>query len=237
MEEKWLNSPSAIMDKVESSEAYKIYQRSLDLDQNLFVFERNYQDLKRAIEKFSQSEQIDLLWDHYQSEIILHHMCRFVHNFLASAMTLVEHTRIIIRENYGGTSFSAEYQGEIDKRFAKSPLHQFIQDFRNYALHFSLPITGFRISVITNQVTGDQEERVVFFLNKSILLKWSGWEKGKDYLEGLDNEISIEKLIDDYYKIVFDFHTWLHKKLGEMHKEEFDWLIRMQGRIAELTKH
>jgi elongation factor P hydroxylase len=237
MEEKWLNSPSAIMNKVESSEAYKIYKRSLDLDQNLFVFERNYQDLKRAIEKCSQSEQIDLLLDRHQSEIILHHMCRFVHNFLASAMTLVEHTRIIIRENYVGTSFSTEYQGEIDKRFVNNPLHQFIQDFRNYALHYSLPITGFRISVKTDQVTGDQEERVVFFISKDTLLLWSGWKDGKVYLEELNDEIPIENLIDDYFRLVFDFHSWLHKRLQELHKNDFDWLLRMQERINELTKH
>lgn len=237
MEENWFNSPTAIMEKVENSEAYNIYQRSLDLDQNLFVFERNYQDLKRAIEKCSQGEGIDLLWDHHQSQIILHHICRYVHNFLASAMTLVDHTRIIIRENYKGTSFHTEYQDEIDKRFSENPLPQFIKDFRNYALHYSLPITGFRNSVRTNQATGDQEERVAFFINKSTLLIWLGWKKGKDYLERLDEEISIENLIDDYYKIVFDFHTWLHNRLNEIHQEEFDWLFRMQERITELTKH
>ncbi|QRN83985.1 hypothetical protein JR338_04345 [Chloroflexota bacterium] len=230
------NSPSEIMDAILNSEAYEIYQRSLSLDQNLFIFDRNYQDLKMAIDKFSQEEHVDLLWDQHQSQIILYHISRFVHNFLAAAMTLVDHTRIIIRENYEGTSFYEEYQSEIGIRFKKNPLHQFIHDFRNFALHINLPITGHRISIIRNPETGNQEERVEFFIDKSTLTKWSGWEKGKEYLQELPEEISIENFIDKYYDLVLDFHTWLHKKLDELHKEDFDWLIQMQEELNELTR-
>jgi hypothetical protein len=57
------------------------------------------------------------------------------------------------------------------------------------------------------------------------------------YLEELNDEIPIENLIDDYFRLVFDFHSWLHKRLQELHKNDFDWLLRMQERINELTKH
>lgn len=236
MNEDWLNSPAEITQRVYQSDAYKIYTRLLTLDTNFFVFERNYQDLKLAIEMFSKPERIPLLFDQGESQVILNHMIRFVHNYLAAAKTLVDHTRTLINDWYKETAFLDAYQSQIKIRFANNHLSGFIEDLRNYALHFNMPITGLRIEVRNNPETKVQTERVTFFIEKKTLIQWSNWAKGKKFLLEADKEIVIEKLVDEYFQQVLDFHRWMHQQLEEIHSAELHWLTEMNQRVQELLK-
>jgi hypothetical protein len=236
LQEDKKNSPAEISRKVQESVAYKNFQRILEFDKNFFIFDRNYKDLKSAIEKFSEPESISLLFDHRESQLILYHICRLVHNFLASAKTLLEHTRNLTRENYEKTDFYEQYCKEVEIRFLDNPITGFIEDFRNYSLHYSLPITGFRISVINDKEKNIQTEHVIFFIEKKSLLKWSNWKKGKAFLEMGNEEIEIEVLIDDYYQQIFDFHGWINKKLDSIHSSEIECLQKQQLEIDEFMK-
>ena len=236
MSEKWLNNPSEISKRIHASVAYRIYTMLLTLDINFFVFDKNYRDLKLAIDAFSQPEKIHLLFDQRESQIILYHVVRLVHNYLAAAKTLIDHTRMIINDWYKQTDFLDEYKEQIKTRFTNNELAGFIEDLRNYALHYSLPITGFRIQIIRNPETGEQSERITFFIEKKCLLEWSNWSKGKGYLQNTDTEIVIEQIVDEYYRQVIDFHGWMHKRLEEMHFTELQGLDRMDKRLKELLK-
>ena len=234
MSEEWLNNPAEISRRIHSSNAYRIYTRLLTLDTNFFVFDKNYRDLKLAIDAFSQPEKIHLLSDNRESQIILYHMVRFVHNYLAAAKTLIDHTRTMINDWYKHTDFLGEYKEQIKTRFTNNELAGFIEDLRNYALHYSLPITGFRLQVTMNPETREQSERITFFIEKKSLLKWSNWSKGKGYLQTANTEIVIEQIVDEYYRQVIEFHGWMHKRLDEIHFIELQWLDRMDQRLKEL---
>jgi hypothetical protein len=66
------------------------------------------------------------------------HVGRLFHNFLASAMTLVDHTRVFIKEFYLATALSRTYN-ERKRVFEGNNLTRFIQDLRNYMVHRGLP--------------------------------------------------------------------------------------------------
>lgn len=236
MTDDWHNNPAEISHRVYKSDAYKKFKRLLTLDTNFFVFDKNYRDLKLAIEMFSQSERIPLLFDQRESQIILYHMVRLVHNYLAAAKTLVDHTRILINDWYKQTDFLSEYKEQVKARFANNQLARFIEDLRNYALHYSLPITGLRLQVTTDPETNTQTERVTFYIEKATLLRWSNWSKGKEFLRKADKEIVIEQLVDEYYQQVFSFHSWMHQRLEEIHAADIHWLNEMGQQIEELLK-
>jgi hypothetical protein len=229
-----MNNPAAISRMVYDSEAYQIYNRLLTLDTNLFVFEKNYRDLKLAISKFTSPENIDLLWNQQEAQTILNHIIRFFHNFLASAKTLVDHTRLLIREWYKETEFIDEYQSQIQIRFSKNPLSTFIEDLRNYTLHYSLPLCGVSIEVTTDKETEEQSENVAFFVEKETLMKWSNWDKGKAFLEIADERIFVEEIADLYHEQVLDFHVWMNSRLEQIHAAELNWLTEMNSRVQEL---
>ncbi len=65
---------------------------------------------------------------------------RRFHNFVAAALTLVEHTRIFMREHYSDTPMLERYQAKVDTDFKNQPLVRFVQDLRNYILHNGCPI-------------------------------------------------------------------------------------------------
>jgi len=63
----------------------------------------------------------------FQLEIVC-----LLHNYLASAKTLIDHTRILVEELYKNTDFWAEYEARKKETFIDSPLAQFVQNLRNY---------------------------------------------------------------------------------------------------------
>lgn len=64
---------------------------------------------------------------------------RRIHNFAVSALTLVEHTRIFMREHYRNTLAHDSYEAKVRDKFANDPASQFVQKLRNYMVHKGLP--------------------------------------------------------------------------------------------------
>ncbi len=64
---------------------------------------------------------------------------RYIHNFVASAKTLVDHTRVFMEEEYSGQSVMAEYLSKVKGALANEPVVKFVHDLRNYMLHKGLP--------------------------------------------------------------------------------------------------
>ena len=64
---------------------------------------------------------------------------RRVHNFVAAALTLVEHTRVFMRKHYANTSVLARFEGKISAELDNEPVVKFVQNLRNFMLHKGLP--------------------------------------------------------------------------------------------------
>ena len=163
-------------------------------------------------------------------------MVRLVHNYLAAAKTLIDVTRKLINDWYRKTDFIIEYKEQIKARFTDNKLAGFIEDLRNYALHYSLPITSLRITFNNDPLPNEQTERVTFYFEKATLQQWKNWSKGKEYLRIANDEIVIEEFVDKYYQEVLSFHGWMHKRLEEKHKDDLRWLNEMGQRVEELLK-
>jgi hypothetical protein len=228
------NNPAFLNHMVYQSEAFKIYQRRLTLDTLLFVFDRNYQELRGFLTDAVKPEHIDLLWKQREATVILREVIRLVHNYVASAKMLVDNTRPLIQDWYKNTSFLAEYNAEVRSRFLNNSLSLFIEDLRNYILHYSLPITTATIKVTVDQITGNQTEIAAITINKPALLRWKKWSKGKKFLDTAEDEIVVLDIIERYYHQVTEFHEWMHKAFDTFHAAEFAWLKEMELRINDL---
>lgn len=64
-----------------------------------------------------------------------------LHNFGASAATLAEHTGIVAERTLE-EPYLRQYRDNVTKVFGKAPRSRFVQDLRNYMLHYALPVTG-----------------------------------------------------------------------------------------------
>jgi hypothetical protein len=222
----------ALIEETHNSEAIKHLGRLETLRANFYVFNRNYQELKKLLETLKKGETAFHLWDlrnGQQLDIAINEVLRMLQNYLASAKSLVDQTRVIIRGWYTETNFMHEYEKQVDSRFVGNPLAGFIEDLRNFSLHYSLPLANATFSVKTiDQKTKKAAADFSFVLKKSDLLIWKGWKKGKNFLNAIEDEINIETLADEYYKQILDFHSWLINSLQEIHKDDLLWLAEMR---------
>src|SRR5436309_1126101 len=89
-------NPLALMKQIETTEGWKVRQRILIHSISYHVFTGNYEELRRVLEAYHNPDFALPLWavsnrpklDLFQKEIV-----RLLHNYVASAKTLVEHTR------------------------------------------------------------------------------------------------------------------------------------------------
>lgn len=229
------NDPGAISEMVYASDAYKIYTRLNDLDIKFFVFEQNYLELKTFINHWTHSDNMHILFHQQEMQkrlIIIRQVIRMFHNFVSSASMLVEHTRKLIRKHYEGTDFLYDYFKEVKLRFSGNADSKFIEDIRNYTLHYGLPISG----VTVNLDFSDQPEHTAFFyMEKTRLISadWK-WNKGKDFLINAEEKIDVGDLSDSYFQQILDFHSWMHSSLQTLHEVELTWLDKMGQRCDDL---
>jgi hypothetical protein len=150
-----------------------------------------------------------------------------LHNFVASVMTLVEHTRILVRSRWSGSEFFEEYDQRIE-RFRTSPVARLVQDMRDYTLHRKLPVTGAQISS-----TGPP----MVFLDVPQLIVWKGWTKeAQEYLRQAGDAVPLRPLIDEYEQLAEDLYTWMERRIREIHAEDWEELQELEERLAELEE-
>lgn len=233
-------NPAKLSRDIQDSQAYQIRLRLETLAINYFVFHRNYEELKMLVTAAQHPNTFNQIWaPHKQQEMtrVLREMTRMLHNLVASAKTLVEHTRILINKSYPDSQFLRDYETEIKKRFAGNCLIGFIEDLRNFALHYRMPFVTAHFEVKRDPDAGKVTEKQSILLDKANLLGWSGWTtKGKTYLAEAAASIELEDVIDRYFSDVAAFHQWMRDRLVTLHSEELKWLDEMTRRVDEALK-
>lgn len=221
-----------LVEELENSEGAQISRKLRQLGISYNVFFSNYSDLKRALELFRRPDIAFLIWlphnretiDVYQRDVI-----RLLHNFVAGAKTLVEHSRNTIRELCEKTDFWEEYQDRVMNTFANEPVIKFVEELRNYALHKNLPYT-----TATFHMTNPPENSMM--LNLDTLRNSYKWKDlSKKYLDKLGDRVNLESVISEYATIVIDFHKWLEERLQEVHKKAFEKTEEIRERIREFV--
>ena len=187
-----------LQEQLRSMPEYKILQRLHALQVSLTVFDQNYRELKALIARITTGDvavritrrENRLLFEHAMVE-----MTRLLHNFVASAISLVHHTRRLHGGVYQEAGSFSDYQPEVTKRFTNSGLVQFIQDLRHYTMHYELP----SLALIT-EIRDPQNETMIhrIALSRESLLKsqfrWS--LKGRDFIEQhADPDIDLVRVV------------------------------------------
>src|SRR5687768_14347232 len=102
-----------------------IARRALQFDFSLSLFRRNYDELRLFL-NFLDHPRNGIMMSEVGSRWLAHEamlevMC-LLHNFVAAAKSLVDHTRVVYRDLYESRGAIPRYQDEVDRRFVKDPL-------------------------------------------------------------------------------------------------------------------
>jgi len=219
--------------------AYLNRIHQLGFSQN--VFRMNALELLDAVQRVKDPDQgLPLMMERHSEAGRQSHreVNRRVHNFVSSALTLVEHTRIFMRTHYAGTELLATYEKQVTAVFTQSPVAQFVQGLRNYILHRGLPNSSMFMSFRANPGATDGSgivETGVHY-HKASLLDWDEWKPmARSYLECAEEHLDILEFAQEYREIVDKFHVWLGDALAAHHQEHLQELGRLQARYQTVS--
>jgi hypothetical protein len=219
--------------QLESTEGWKIEMGNKNLRISYYIFISNYTQLKANLELFDRKEVSSKIWaiknrdklKQFQIEVI-----RLFHNYLASVKSLVDHTRIMVKEVHGNKEFSKEYKLRIKDIFQESPISCFVQDMRNYILHKGIPIMLARTTF--REVKGANS----ILLDLACLKLWDRWSaKSKEYLNSARGNIDLYEIIIAYGSLVINFYDWFQRRQIEVYTEELARSQKIKGEYNKLV--
>jgi len=181
---------------------------------------KNYHDLKNEFNKLHNHNSIKRIWhEEFPEELdgIIFELTRLLSNFVCMAKAVIDVNRVLLRKNIDDEIFLKEISNEILKRFTNNPLAQFVEGLRNFSLHYESPIGNVKpvTSENENMGVGDKFEVIdsKLVLIKKKLSMWESWKKGKIFLDSQEDNIDIESVIDEYYKLLTEYDCWYLEKL------------------------
>ena len=220
---------------VEEEPGWLAYQRWQELGRTLNVHMRNLRSLAALID--SPNSDADLAMEliqnvhppHVRNEFFAG-LDQFLHNALASAVTLVDHTRRRI-DRYEGTEFAAEFTLR-NNLIKNDPRAVFIRRLRNYLLHYGELPFQHRVSFGGLTPLTNLESQV--HLPSAALLAWDGWTApARSFLEASEF-IDLGTLIVWYRAATDDLYAWVVSRFESLHRDELkaaDAVIANYNRI------
>jgi hypothetical protein len=222
-----------LLNAIHSSRGMEHVNRSHQRSFSLNIFRMNAQELieiTRRVNDPDEGIRLMAVANREAGSQTHREVTRRVHNFVAAALTLVEHTRIFMRKNYSDTPILDRYQFKIDAEFKNEPLVQFVQNLRNYILHNGLPDSQMYLhfqSDPANPGSGSFETGI--HIPTGPLLEWSNWSApARTFIENSGEHIDIRTVAEAYTASILPFHDWLQDELDQFHSADFDELRALQ---------
>jgi len=224
-------------EQIKVTEGHRIQTKIRGLASSYYVFLGNYEMLVRALDYFGREEVFMELWredNRIKLERFIDEVTRLLHNFLAGAKSLVDHTRVFNEDMYEGHGFKQIYQEKVDRDLKRSPIVCFVQNLRNYVLHKQLPISSATLSLRGDRGTIKAFDNTIK-LDVNELREWDKWKpESRDYLDSLDDKVQIRHIVDKYVGDIRAFYQWFGEQQGQVYHSEFAELSRLKTQYEQI---
>lgn len=220
--------------QVENSKGWKIKKKNELLGITYHVFMANNREIKQSLEIFSNQGFARKIWAVENREDLRRYhidVIRLLHNYLAAAKTLIDHTRIFIRnlewDTQLDTQFKEEYNEKVKKEFETSGISKFLQELRNYILHKGIPTT------VANLRFNDKEELDCSIeLDINQISAWDKWTSiSRKYINTLDSQTKLIDIVNEYTQKVLGFYKWLGERQDQLYKDQIKELHVLQEKL------
>lgn len=220
--------------EIEQLPGFKLYYQDLKgLDISLYIFTRNYKDLRNIITFITTDPRGAIFYtveNRYKLEEFGYDVICRIHNYVAAAKSLVDHTHNLYGKLYGANNLFPQYQERIDNDFKYDPLSKFVQDLRRYCQHFKSPTVMFRTTVDSN---GSPIRNVSIPLND--LQAFRDWSApAKKYLRTIQEKVDVLEVATAYRDKVIAFHNWFRSRQEEIRADEFKELDDKKDELRSL---
>jgi hypothetical protein len=228
-----------LSEQIKATEGHRIQAKIRALRSSYCVFERNYHWLVTALDYFGRREVFMELWredNRTRLEGFLDEVTRLLHNFLAGAQSLVDHTRVFKNKMYKGHRFKKGYQEKVDRDLKHSPIVCFVQDLRNYVLHKQLPIASAQLSLKGGGGTITELDNTIK-LDVNELREWNKWKpESRVFLDSLDDKVQIREVAEKSEGAIRAFYQWFGEQQTQVHRSEFAELSRLETQYEQVMQ-
>lgn len=203
--------------------------RVATLDQSLWNFVENTKEAIGFLEALDDPTTfLRVSQDAVALEGAQYEAIRLLHNCLAAAHSLVCHARrMVVGGALVSESVLAQHQERVAKQFAGDPLHQFVQNLRNYMLHYDLPLTAATFSATRKGSGAAWDCQAGLWLDLKSLQAWEEWNsKAREYMRAAGQSANLLDLLKTYTDKVVDLHKWLFQR------DQEDVLARLRLRLV-----
>lgn len=224
-----MSEQSTYREKIRESEGNTIHWACVSFETSIEIHKNNSEQLvdyisNPIIKPFSLFPTTEHRKQKIQSD---KEVTRLLHNYVASAKTLVERSRIFSNK-YLTDQENKKYKDKVEKLIDENPVILFVQSLRNYLLHKDNP------SIIDS--LNPKENTNNIGLMPLRLLEWNKWDSStKKYLKSLPEKecLYLSLVIDEYNSEAFAISKWLLrtavisnksklKELYDLHKKYID---------------
>jgi hypothetical protein len=162
----------------------------------LHVFSPNWRELMSLLNAVSTDVDLALRMAQDLGGPVAAEVTRRLHNYVTSAMTLVDHCRRLLADRSG--RIVSEYERR-KVAILGEPEIPFIQGLRNFSLHRSLPLLGYTLSV-----TRDSVERSEVQLSVPDLLEGDRWSAGtRQFIATHGERLALRPVMRKHHDLVF----------------------------------
>jgi hypothetical protein len=216
--------------EIEASEGYRMRARMNLLEKSYFIFDTNYLNLRHVLDEFEQPAVFLKLWEERtrdRFDLFIDDVIRLFHNYLAGALTLLDHMDTLRDALYGDEGFSEEYQARWEERIESSMLTRFMEDLLVYMLHQGLPFALAELNF--GKVGSGVEVDSAIKLDVHRLEEWEHWsEKSREYLKVLSGKAKLHDLVKEYADTVAGFYQWFVLRQSELHRDSLERLEELE---------
>lgn len=147
---------------------------------------------------------------------------RLLHNFLAAAATLVDHTRRLMDHKTINAAHKAEHVKDIKETFETDPLSRFVKDFRNYVLHRDRPEISLTVHLMP------EPTRHELLIDLEAMLDWSKWSPpAKSFIECNSPTIRVSDFVLPYGKKVREFGSKFVDRFSVYYNEDLEAAFKL----------
>jgi hypothetical protein len=225
-----MNKPALTYDDVLATEGARFLNRMKVYRFSYYCFHMNMLDLIQSLEQSADVAFAVDLWivtNREKKTKAFQEIIRRFHNAVASAKSLVEHTRILVRENYSKNAIvSSAYDKKVAETFLKNGNAAVIEDLRNYFLHAGIPPVKMQLNL------GAPLKHEIL-LNIESLKSWGRLKsQSKQYLSEFAGNIDLLTLVAQYGKTVEAFHEWFSSFLQEHHAKDLEYAYALEDAVT-----
>lgn len=210
--------------RLDESPGQVAWLRWQEVRRSVGVFQRNAAELLAVLNAGeSDQELIPELFQNVRPPLVrdeyFARLDQRLHNTLAAAVSLVDHTRRLVNE-YEGTGFAEKF-GPRNEAVRSADSSVFVRDLRNYLLHYGQAPFVSHVRLSDAGTEGDLISEIR--IDGPTLVRWSKWSAGsRAFIEASGAELLLTAAIRSYVDAMTDLYRWVFEQFEVLHGNDID---------------